>query len=109
MTAQEYIDKNTKTLKQVIQELVEQNKSKLDKCGYIQFENSIQISPENRRVPVQFVWIDGIQLVRSGEIVSIIVWVSTKESEDITGFLLREFPDEDQVEILNQLLEVFEL
>jgi hypothetical protein len=47
--------------------------------------------------------------VRSGEIVSIIVWVSTKESEDITGFLLREFPDEDQVEILNQLLEVFEL
>lgn len=108
MTAQEYIDKNTKTLNQVIQELVEHNKNKLDKCGYIQFNESIQISPENRRVPVQFEWIDGIQLI-SGGIVSIIVWVSTKFSQDITGFLLREFPDEDQVEILNQLLEVFEL
>ena len=109
MTAQEYIEKNIKTLSQVIQELVEYNKNKLDKCGYIQFNESIQISPENRRVPVQFEWIDGIQLISGDGIVSIIVWVSTKESEDITGFLLREFPNEDQVEILNQLLKVFGL
>jgi hypothetical protein len=109
MTAQEYIETKIPNIISLIRKLLERNQEKLDANGYIQFENSIQISPENRRIPVQFEWIDGIQLVRSGEIVSIIVWVSTKESEDITGFLLREFPDEDQVEILNQLLEVFEL
>ncbi len=107
MTAQEYIEMKIPTISSIIRELVEKNQEKLDSNGYIQFENSIQISPENRRVPVQFEWIDGIQLVSSDGIVSIIVWVSTKESEDIAGFLLSEFAYEDKIEILDNLLKLF--
>ena len=107
MTAQEYIEMKCPTICSLIRELVERNQEKLDASGYIQFENSIQISPENRRVPVQFEWIDGIQFVKSDEVISIIVWISTKESEDITGFLLSEFAYEDKIEILENLLKLF--
>lgn len=105
MTAQDYIEMKTPTIVSLIRELLERNQEKLDASGYIQFENSIQISPENRRTPIEFYWIDGVQYMQNNG--DIIVFVSSEDSKDISGREISEFAYEDKIEILDSLLKLF--
>ena len=105
MTAQDYIEMKTPTICSLIRELLERNQEKLDASGYIQFDESIQISPENRRTPIEFYWIDGVQYMQNNG--DIIVFVSSEDSKDISGREISEFAYEDKIEILDKLLKLF--
>lgn len=105
MTAQDYIEMKIPTICSLIRELLEINQEKLDASGYIQFDESIQISPENRRTPIEFYWIDGVQYMQNNG--DIIVFVSSEDSKDISGREISEFAYEDKIEILDKILKLF--
>lgn len=105
MTAQEFIEMKCPTICSIIRELLERNQEKLDASGYIQFETSIQISPENRRTPIEFYWIDGVQYMQNNG--DVFVFVSSEDSKDISSRELSEFAYEDKIEILENLLKLF--
>lgn len=105
MTAQEYIEMKTPTIICLIREMLERNQDKLDACGYIQFEFSIQISPENRTTPIEYYWIDGVQYMQNNG--DVFVFVSSEDSKDISSREISEFAEEDMIEILDNLLKLF--
>ena len=105
MTAQEYIEMKSPTIVSLIRELLERNQEKLDASGYTQFEYSIQISAENRRTPIEFYWIDGVQYMQNNG--DVFVFVSSEDSKNISGREISEFAYEDKIEILENLLKLF--
>lgn len=72
--------------KQNIVNLLFENKQRLNKDGYLHFENSIEtpvygVSEDNRCL--KFHWIDGVQLLFNEEIRiwEIVIWLSTEQSK----------------------------
>lgn len=87
-----------------IKSLLESNTKKLDKSGYIQFETSVVISPNNEEIPKKYVWIDGLQyLVLYDKLPIITIWVSTKDSEEIYPYTPTHFSEEELSRIINEL------
>ena len=73
----EYCEDVARKKQQELFELVSKESiTMFDECGYIQFEKSIAL---NKKTYPEYDWIDGIQLVDD----SIVVWLSTENSEDI--------------------------
>ena len=64
--------------------------------NYLQFEKSISLDKE---AYPEFDWIDGIQLVGN----SIVVWLSTENSEDVFSLDIEEFDAETIGEIIDAL------
>lgn len=64
--------------------------------NYLQFEKSISLDKETYP---EYDWIDGIQLVGN----SIVVWLSTENSEDVFSLDIEEFDAETIGEIIDAL------
>jgi hypothetical protein len=78
-------------------ELANENISMFDEDGYIQFEKSITL---NKETYPEYDWIDGIQLVDD----SIVVWLSTENSEDIFSSDIELF-DEHTIDEMKSALQ----
>lgn len=78
-------------------ELANESISMLDEDGYIQFEKSITL---NKETYPEYDWIDGIQLIDD----SIIVWLSTENSEDIFSSDIELF-DEHTIDEMKSALQ----
>ena len=78
-------------------ELANENFSMLDEDGYIQFEKSIALDKETYP---EYDWIDGIQLIDD----SIVVWLSTENSEDIFSSDIELF-DEHTIDEMKSALQ----
>ena len=72
----EYCEDVASKKEQELLELANESITMFDEDGYIQFEKSIAL---NKETYPEYDWIDGIQLVDD----SIVVWLSTENSEDI--------------------------
>lgn len=80
----------------VVKQLLERNKQKLDKSGYIQFDKSIElknsfVSEQNKELNLK--WVDGLQILPQG----VKVWFSTENSWDIVWDYLHLIEDEDLI------------
>ena len=64
--------------------------------NYLQFEKSISL---DKATYPEYDWIDGIQLVDN----SIVVWLSTENSEDVFSLDIEEFDAETIGEIIDAL------
>ena len=64
--------------------------------NYLQFEKSVSLDKETYP---EYDWIDGIQLVGN----SIVVWLSTENSEDVFSLDIEEFDAETIGEIIDAL------
>lgn len=64
--------------------------------NYLQFEKSVSLDKETYP---EYDWIDGIQLVGN----SIVVWLSTENSEDVFSLDIEEFDAETICEIIDAL------
>ena len=82
---------------QELLELANENISMLDEDGYIQFEKSIAL---DKTTYPEYDWIDGIQLVDD----SIVVWLSTENSEDIFSSDIELF-DEQTIDEMKSALQ----
>lgn len=84
--------------------LLESNFNKLDESGYIQLERSVVISPNNQEIPKKYIWIDGVQL-RSldGKLIMLMIWVSTKDTEEIYPYTPSQFSEKELSQIINEL------
>ena len=78
-------------------ELANESISMLDEDGYIQFEKSITLKKETYP---EYDWIDGIQLIDD----SIVVWLSTENSEDIFSSDIELF-DEHTIDEMKSALQ----
>lgn len=80
-------------------ELANENISMFDEDGYIQFEKSIAL---NKTTYPEYDWIDGIQVIDDND--SIVVWLSTENSEDIFSSDIELF-DENTIEEMKSALQ----
>ena len=78
-------------------ELANESIAMFDEDGYIQFEKSIAL---NKTTYPEYDWIDGIQLVDD----SIVVWLSTENSEDIFSSDIELF-DEHTIDEMKSALQ----
>ena len=77
-------------------ELAYENIGIFNEDNYLQFEKSISLDKETYP---EYDWIDGIQLVGN----SIVVWLSTENSEDVFSLDIEEFDAETIGEIIDAL------
>ena len=77
-------------------ELAYENICIFNEDNYLQFEKSISLDKETYP---EYDWIDGIQLVGN----SIVVWLSTENSEDVFSLDIEEFDAETIGEIIDAL------
>ena len=77
-------------------ELAYENICIFNEDNYLQFEKSISLDKETYP---EYDWIDGIQLVDN----SIVVWLSTENSEDVFSLDIEEFDAETIGEIIDAL------
>lgn len=82
----EYCEDVANKKQQELLELANESITMFDEDGYIQFEKSIAL---NKKTYPEYDWIDGIQLVDD----SILVWLSTENSEDIFSSDLELFDE----------------
>lgn len=80
-------------------ELANENISMFDEDGYIQFEKSIAL---NKTTYPEYDWIDGIQVIDDND--SIVVWLSTENSEDIFSSDIELF-DEHTIDEMKSALQ----
>ena len=93
----EYCEDVASKKQQELFELANENISMFDEDRYIQFEKSITL---NKETYPEYDWIDGIQLVDD----SIVVWLSTENSEDIFSSDIELF-DEHTIDEMKYALQ----
>jgi intracellular sulfur oxidation DsrE/DsrF family protein len=95
----EYCEDVARKKKQELLELANESITMFDEDGYIQFEKSIAL---NKTTYPEYDWIDGIQLVEDND--SIVVWLSTENSEDIFSSDIELF-DEHTIDEMKSALQ----